>query len=187
VSDVVVPVKELLVVLPGGLMIKLAALETGPSPLRTVIAAVPAAAMSAARIAALNVVALINVVVRLSPFHLTREVTSKLDPATKSVKAGPPASADFGLIPVMTGAVAAGGAVVLVAVSDVVVAVSDVVVPVSEVLVAVTELVVPVVEEVVAVDEVGTVVVSEVEVVETDVVLVPLILNTRGADVSPVD
>ena len=65
--------------------------------LTTVTLAVPADAMSAAVIDAVNCVLLTNVVVRLEPFHCTVEVLSKLVPFTVSVNDAPPASAEAGL------------------------------------------------------------------------------------------
>jgi hypothetical protein len=57
---------------------------------------VPAVAISAAVIAAVNCVALANVVARVPPFHWTTEVLRKLLPFTVRVNAAPPAIAEFG-------------------------------------------------------------------------------------------
>ena len=65
--------------------------------------AVPAVAMSAARIDAVTWVALTYVVVRFVPFHLTTELEMKLVPFTVRVKAVPPAVADEGLRLVVVG------------------------------------------------------------------------------------
>jgi hypothetical protein len=69
----------------------------------TVTLAVPAAAMSAAVIAAVTCVLLTKVVVRADPFHFTMEVLTKLLPFTVRVKAAPPAVADAGLRLVIVG------------------------------------------------------------------------------------
>ena len=71
--------------------------------LKTVTLAVPAVAMSAARIAAVTWVALTYVVVRFVPFHLTTELEMKLVPLTVNVNAEPPAVADDGLRLVVVG------------------------------------------------------------------------------------
>jgi hypothetical protein len=85
---------------------KLCALDVPPpgDGFTTVMLAVPAAAMSAAVIAAVNRVLLTKVVVRADPFHFTVEVLTKLLPLTVSVKAAPPAVADAGLRLVIMGA-----------------------------------------------------------------------------------
>jgi len=79
-------------------IIKLNALELPPpgAGLKTVTLAVPAVAMSAAVIAAVNCVLLIKVAIRSVPFHLTIEPLTKFDPLTVSVKAGPPAVVEGG-------------------------------------------------------------------------------------------
>jgi len=64
--------------------------------LNTTTDALPTLAMSAAVIAAVNCVALTNVVVRLLPFHCTTALFSKLLPFTVRVNAAPPAIAEFG-------------------------------------------------------------------------------------------
>ena len=65
--------------------------------LKTVTLAVPAVAMSAARIEAVTCVEERYVVVRFVPFHLATEPEMKLVPFTVRVKAAPPAVADDGL------------------------------------------------------------------------------------------
>jgi hypothetical protein len=75
---------------------------TGGFGLNTATDAVPTVAISAAVMAAVNCVALTNVVVRLPPFHCTTAVFSKLLPFTVSVNAAPPANAEFGASEVRT-------------------------------------------------------------------------------------
>ena len=86
-------------------MVKFAAFEVPPpgAELVTVTAAVPAVAMAAAGMAAVNCVALTNVVVRAVPPKLTVEAATKFVPLTVSVKAAPPATALFGEIVVIVG------------------------------------------------------------------------------------
>jgi hypothetical protein len=82
---------------PGGIAtVKLAAFETPPSGLSTVTGYVPAAATSAADMEALSCVDDTNDVARLEPFHRTTEPDTNPVPATVSVKAEDPASADEG-------------------------------------------------------------------------------------------
>src|SRR5207302_1465241 len=69
----------------------------------TVTVAVPALAMSAAEIGAVNWVPLTNVVVRAEPFHRTTELAMNPLPFTVSVKPGSPAMAPVGLNVVATG------------------------------------------------------------------------------------
>src|SRR4029077_5172001 len=69
----------------------------------TVTWIVPAVAMSAAEIAAVNWVLLENVVVRGDPFQFTTEVVMKPEPFTVSVKPGPPAVALLGEMEVTFG------------------------------------------------------------------------------------
>src|SRR5262245_39419418 len=64
--------------------------------LNTVTAGVPAEAMSAAPIAAWIWPELMNVVVRSEPAQRTIEPLMKFEPFTVSVKAEPPAAAEFG-------------------------------------------------------------------------------------------
>ena len=71
--------------------------------MNTVTLAVPAVAMSAARIDAVTWVEETYVVVRFEPFHLTTELEMKLVPFTVRVKAAPPAVADEGLRLVVVG------------------------------------------------------------------------------------
>src|SRR5258708_10982053 len=61
----------------------------------TLTIAVPAAAISAAVIAACKLVLEADVVVRAFPFHCTVEVDTKLAPVTGSVNAAPPARAQI--------------------------------------------------------------------------------------------
>ena len=60
-------------------------------------------AMSLAEIDAVKLVALFRVVVRSDPFHRTVEPETKLEPLTVRAKSGLPATAEFGLIPVIDG------------------------------------------------------------------------------------
>src|SRR3989442_3955487 len=69
----------------------------------TVTCAVPAVAMSAARMAALSRVAGTDVVARSAPFHRTTQPPMKFVPVTVSVNPGPPAVAVAGLRPVVAG------------------------------------------------------------------------------------
>jgi hypothetical protein len=64
--------------------------------LNTTTDAVPTDAMSVAGTAAVNCVALTNVVTRFALFHCTTAVFRKLLPFTVNVNAGPPAIAEFG-------------------------------------------------------------------------------------------
>lgn len=59
----------------------------------TATLAVPALAMSIAAIAAVNCVALINVVGLATPLNVTTEPKAKPEPLTVNVNAGPPAVA----------------------------------------------------------------------------------------------
>ena len=70
----------------------------------TVTVAVPAVAISAAVIAAVNCVALTNVVVLAAPLNFTTEVDTKPVPLTVRVKAAPPAVALVGEREVAVGA-----------------------------------------------------------------------------------
>ena len=85
-------------------IVKVRALETAPPGFCTVTEALPAAAISAAVIAAVSWVALTKVVVRFAPFQRTTEPLTKLLPFTVSVKAGPPAAALLGESEVNVGA-----------------------------------------------------------------------------------
>ena len=92
-----IPVHTSRVIAPGlPVIVKVRALDTAPPGFCTVTEAVPAAAMSAAGIAAVSWVALTKVVVRFAPFQRTTEPLTKLLPFTVSVKAGPPATALLG-------------------------------------------------------------------------------------------
>src|SRR5882724_2686862 len=87
------------------------ATETGPTPmlkardlelpppgagLKTVMAAVPVAAMSPAGIWAVTPPLLTNAVGRSLPFQRTTELDTKFTPPTAKVKAGPPAAVAVG-------------------------------------------------------------------------------------------
>ena len=77
----------------GLLIVRVWALEVPPpgAGVNTVTEAVPATAMSAAGIAAVNRVEETNVVVRSAPFQSTTELATKPVPLTVSVKPDPPA------------------------------------------------------------------------------------------------
>jgi hypothetical protein len=89
---------ERLTVGAGAVVVKGRAWDVPPpgAGLTTVTLSVPAAAMSAAVIAAVSWVEDTNVVARLAPFHCTVEFETKLDPLTVRVKDGPPWRADAG-------------------------------------------------------------------------------------------
>src|SRR6267143_5615650 len=70
----------------------------------TVICAVPAAATSAAEMAAVSCVALRNVVVRAAPFQRTVELLTKPPPFTRRVSGPVPTVAPVGISPVSPGA-----------------------------------------------------------------------------------
>jgi len=82
--------------------------------LKTVTLAVPAVAMSAARIEAVTCVEETYVVVRFVPFHLTTELEMKLLPLTVSIKPAPPAVAELGLRLVVVGTGLSGTLIVKV-------------------------------------------------------------------------
>ena len=86
-------------------MVKLLALEVPPSPagLVTVTPRIPADAMLAAGMAAVNCVELTKVVAAADPPKLTIEAATKFVPVIVSVKAAPPAAAVFGEIDVIVG------------------------------------------------------------------------------------
>jgi hypothetical protein len=90
----------------GLLIVKFMALEVPPPGVgvKTVTAAVPAAAMSLAGMAAVNCEALPKVVGRFAPFQRTTEPFTKFEPLTASVKPDPPAVAEDGAMPVSMGA-----------------------------------------------------------------------------------
>ena len=71
--------------------------------LRTLMPAVPGAAISAAPIAAVNCVALTNVVGRALPFQRASELGVNPVPVSVSVKAGPPSAVLVGLKAVSVG------------------------------------------------------------------------------------
>ena len=70
---------------------------------KTVIAAVPELAMSAAVIVAVNCVALTNVVTRALPFHCAVDPLMKFVPVSVIVNAAPPAPVEVGEIAVSVG------------------------------------------------------------------------------------
>jgi hypothetical protein len=82
----------------GLLIAKVNALDVPPpgAGVATLTIAVPAAAISAAVIAACKLVLEADVVVRAFPFHCTVEVDTKLAPVTVSVNAAAPATAELG-------------------------------------------------------------------------------------------
>jgi hypothetical protein len=90
----------------GLLIVKVCALVTPPpgAGLKTVTLAVPAVAILAASILAVNFILLTQVVVRSVPFQRMTEPVTKLLPFAVSVKAAPPAVAEVGLILVSAGA-----------------------------------------------------------------------------------
>jgi hypothetical protein len=96
---------RLVVVGTGLLIVKVWGLDVPPPGvgLKTVTLAVPAVAMSAARIDAVTWVALTYVVVRFVPFHLTTDPEMKLVPFTVRVKPAPPAVTELGLRLVVVG------------------------------------------------------------------------------------
>ena len=79
--------------------------------LNTVTCTLPAAATSAAGMAAVSCVALTNVVVRSAPFQRTVEPVTKLAPLTVRVKAAAPVAAPVGasVAKAGTGLLAGGG------------------------------------------------------------------------------
>ena len=86
-------------------MVKIIALEVPPpgAGLVTVTAGVPAEAMLAAGMAAVNCVELTKVVASADPPKLTIEAATKFVPLIVSVKAALPATALFGEIVVIVG------------------------------------------------------------------------------------
>jgi hypothetical protein len=97
---------KVVIVGTGLLMLKVIGPASPPpgAGLNTVTGAVPALAMSAAVMAAVTWVLLMNVVTRLLPFHRTTVPAEYLVPLTVSVKAPLPASALVGEIDVNPGA-----------------------------------------------------------------------------------
>jgi hypothetical protein len=89
-----------------GLIVKVAAFDVPPPGvgLKTVTLAVPADAISEARMEAVSRVEERYVVVLACPFHWTVELDSKLLPVTVRVKAEPPAVVEEGEIPDNDGA-----------------------------------------------------------------------------------
>ena len=84
---------------------KAAALEVPPPGvvLNTVTCAVPGEAISADGTAAVTWLGVTKVVVRFVPFHFTRELGTKLEPATVSLNAAVPCITLFGVIEVIAG------------------------------------------------------------------------------------
>jgi hypothetical protein len=93
----VVAALGLRLIIVSALIVKLTPLEAPPPGFATDTVAVPAEATRLAGTAAINCVALMNVVVRAVPFHCTVHPLTSPDPFTISVKAFPPAVADEGL------------------------------------------------------------------------------------------
>src|SRR2546428_14090433 len=81
----------------GGFRVNVCVPEVWLSGLRTLTAAEPAVAMSAAGMLAVTRVALTNVVVRTAPFQRTGAPGTKLFPSAVRGNAGPPAGGVFGV------------------------------------------------------------------------------------------
>jgi hypothetical protein len=96
---------------PPLVAVKFTAFEVPPpgAGLVTVTAIVPAEAMLAAGMAAVNCVEVMNVVAGAEPPKLTIEPATKFVPLIVSVKAAPPATALFGEIVVIVGVGGGGG------------------------------------------------------------------------------
>jgi hypothetical protein len=90
----------------GLLIVKLEAAETPPpgAGFVTVTVAAPAVARSATAMAAVNCVALMNVVLRALPFHWTTDAATNPPPVTVSVSAPEATFAEAGRIDATTGA-----------------------------------------------------------------------------------
>jgi hypothetical protein len=90
---------------PPGSIMRFNAFEVPPPGVgvKTLTAAVPAVAMSAAEMAALSCVLLTKVVGRSAPFQRTTELLMKRVPFTVKVKAGPPAVTLSGESEIMNG------------------------------------------------------------------------------------
>ena len=86
-------------------IVKLTALDVPPAGagLATMTLAAPAEAMSPAEIEAVTFVALLKMVVRSNPFHRIVAPETNLEPLTVKVKPESPATAEFGVIPVIAG------------------------------------------------------------------------------------
>ena len=78
-------------------------------PVLTDTVALPCEVIRAAAIGAFNWLALTKVVNNGVPFHRTAELVGEANPFTVRVKAGPPACAVDGLIPLMVGICRRGG------------------------------------------------------------------------------
>ncbi len=87
----------------GTLIANVAAAERLPPEFAAVTFTLPTLAIRPAGTAAVNCVALTNVVVRAVPFQSTLAPERKFVPLTVSVNAAPPARAEVGLRPVMVG------------------------------------------------------------------------------------
>jgi hypothetical protein len=87
----------------AGLIVKVVAADEVPPGFMTTTLAMPAAEIRFAGTAAVNCVALTNVVVSVVLFHFTRAPDTNPVPVTVSVKAGPVAVADDGLKLVIVG------------------------------------------------------------------------------------
>ncbi len=98
---------KLLIVGVGALMRNATAVEGVPPLLTAEMLALPALAIKLAGTVAINSVELTNVVESPAPFHCTVAPGRKPVPSTSSVKPDPPAVAELGFRPVITGA---GGA-----------------------------------------------------------------------------
>src|SRR2546422_3982611 len=88
----------------AAVIVKVWALETRRSGLRTLTAADPAAATSAPVMLAVRRLALTKVVVRGAPFQSTVAPATKLPPSTVSVNGGPASIVELGVSAVVTGA-----------------------------------------------------------------------------------
>src|SRR5207248_8297893 len=88
---------------PMGLTVKFTMFERWPSGFTTNTGIVPAVLMSSAVTAAVNRVALTNVVTSACPFQKTVAPDTKAAPSTVSVKPGPPAVVVLGVSVVMLG------------------------------------------------------------------------------------
>lgn len=86
----------------AGLIVKVRGLEAACPGFITATVATPGCAISPAPTAAVSWVELRKLVVSEDPFHCTTTLGTKPDPFTASVKAAPPAVAEFGLTPETT-------------------------------------------------------------------------------------
>jgi hypothetical protein len=81
----------------GTVIVKVRAFEVLGPGFKTVMLAVPVAAMLAAGMLAVSWELLTKVVVRFEPFHLTIELDTKPVPLTVKLRAGPPAGVEPGM------------------------------------------------------------------------------------------